>query len=107
MSSYIKGKLIRSVDRALADLSPYLSALLCFFAIYTFEGADSLSSAKIIGVLQIAMMTSALSKQFSLALSAYFQINIILDRFISIMNQKNIRLQILGGESEPKRATVR
>ena len=106
MTSYIKGKLIRSVDRALVDISPYISALLCFLTIYTFEGADNLSAAKIIGVLQIAITLSGLNKQFSLAVSVYFQINIVMDRFVSIMNQKDVRLQILKGENEPKTATA-
>ena len=104
--TYIKMKMARSVDRAIADFSPYTAAFLCFLILYCFGGEDDLSAAKIIGALPFIILLNGFNDRFSLALSAYFQISIVMDRFVSIMNLQDIRLRTLEGGSALRTPSV-
>ena len=91
VQGYIKLKLVKSVDQIVALFAPYISAFLCFWIIAGSE-PDRLSSVAIIAALQPILLLVGFFKHFSKAISTVFQMDIVLDRFASIMNAPNVRL---------------
>ena len=69
--------------------------MLCFLALFYLEKEDSLSSASILVVLQMVLVLNMSLKQFSFAVSVFYNLSIIIDRFVSIMNTTNLKLQPL------------
>ena len=56
VSTYLKLKLVRSFNRANAEMSTYLATFVCFSFMLLFQGEDALSAPTIIGVFHPIMV---------------------------------------------------
>ena len=95
--------LARSLQMITTDSSIYLCAFGTFIIIFSSEESDKLTSAIFLGTLQIVMEFNESISSLGYAIVNFYTLNVVFERFVGIMNMKNVKLeQLEQGKMEKK-----
>ena len=89
---YIKLGFFRSLERALGNSTHLIASLTCFYVMYATGEGTGLSVAKIFSTLELMATARVTVFYFGLAMSFFFELHVIFERFCNIYNIKEKRM---------------
>jgi hypothetical protein len=82
----------RSLERSIGNIASTTAGLICFMTIDIYELGTTLTNAKIFATIALMGTLKLLIPYVSIALSFGFELQIIFQRFCTILNIKNQRM---------------